>query len=200
MMWGPHVSFLHCYFCFCLRMVVLVTDRWWLYKIYLINCISMKSSETQQARHFIIRRCHHWAYVHNYIDRINEDSAVSALLIVSARRVTSQKSKTTTCAWRTEISASFDAIEWHCWHCCWHCWYCCCWQWRKSNISSVCLSGGKNVGTIEDQRETWLLWIYLNICKNVYRAAIKQAPLNIFHLIRLWSHILSPYHSDYVLT
>ena len=59
---------------------------WWLYKIYLINCISMKSSETQQARHFIIRRCHHWAYVHNYIDRINEDSAVSALLIVSARR------------------------------------------------------------------------------------------------------------------
>ena len=28
------------------------------------------------------------------------------------------------------------------------------------------LSGGKIVGTIEDQRETWLLWIYLNICKN----------------------------------
>ena len=24
----------------------------------------------------------------------------------------------------------------------------------------------QNVGTIEDQRETWLLWIYLNICKN----------------------------------
>ena len=165
-MWGPHVSFLHCYFCFCLRMVVMVTHRWWLYEIYLINCISMKSSETQQARHFIIRRCHHWAYVHNYIDRIDEDSAVSALLIVSARRVTNQKSKTTTCAWKTEVSESFDAILWHCWHCCWHCWYCCCWQWRKSKISSVCLSGGKNVGTIEDQRETWLLWIYLNICKN----------------------------------
>ena len=36
----------------------------------------------------------------------------------------------------------------------------------KSSNHFLCLYRGKNVGTIEDQRETWLLWIYLNICKN----------------------------------
>ena len=42
------------------------------------------------------------------------------------------------------------------------------WCWNRKELTQTFRPSvwWQNVGTIEDQRETWLLWIYLNICKN----------------------------------